>query len=186
MPFQLVGEAVHRQEYRRHTGGDALLDQAVDAQVVGLVEMPHAPIALLFVDVAVARHDRAVGDAHDERRVVEPAIGIDQQPRETRRDGRRTQFLGEDPRDSLGADVVGDMAFQLVGRQPQRAVGVRDGVAGVIAQQKQAGVAPAGDHFVAVGDEGVDERECLAPVGIWHTADIASRSSQDHPRRRAA
>jgi hypothetical protein len=163
-----------------------LLDQAVDAQVVGLVVLPHTAVALGGVYVAVAGNDRTVGDAHNERRIVEPAVGIDQQAREARADGRRAQFLRKDPCDGLGADVVGDVAFQLVGRKPQRAVVVRNGVAGVVAQQQQTGVAPAGDHFVAIGDEGVDERECLAPVGIWHTADIAFRSGQDHPRRRAA
>ena len=70
-----------------------LLDQAIDAQVIGFVVLPHAPLALGAVEMTVARHHRAVGDAHDERRIVEAAIGIDQQTREARENGGRVQHL---------------------------------------------------------------------------------------------
>ena len=182
-----VGEAVDRQQHRRHAGGDATLDQAIDAQVIGFVVLPHAPLALGAVEMTVARHHRAVGDAHDERRIVEAAIGIDQQTREARENRGRVQHLGDAPRHCRGADIVGDMALELVGRQPECSVLARNCVNGVIAHQQQAGVAPAGDHFVTVRDEGGDERGCLAPIEIWHAPNIALRPLDDHhPRRRAA
>ncbi len=72
-----------------------------------------------------------------------------------------------------GADVVGNVALELVGRQPERSVVAGNCVDGVVAQQQQAGIAPAGDHFVAVRDEGSEERGCLAPIEIWHLPNIA-------------
>ena len=63
--------------------------------------------------VGVAGHDGAVGELHDQRRVVRAAIGIDQQPREARQHGRRAEARGQRARHGRRADVVGDVAGEL-------------------------------------------------------------------------
>ena len=124
--------------------GQAPVDDGVDGAVIGRVIEADAPLALGVVEVAVAGDDGAVGQAHDERGVVGAAVGVDQQPRVARQHapGRPVRPRARASRCG-GADVVGDVALQLLGGQPQGAVAGRNGVAGVVAEQDQACVGTA-------------------------------------------
>ena len=90
--------------------------------MIGLVVEAQALLALGVVELAVAGDHGAVREAHDERRVVAPAVGVDQQPRVARHHGRRAERGRERAHDRRDADVVGDVALELLGRQAERAV----------------------------------------------------------------
>jgi hypothetical protein len=132
------------------------------------------------------RHDRAVGDAREERGVVEAAVHVDQQSGKFRRDGGRTQRLRDAPRYRQRADVIGDMALELLGVEPQRSVGGGDGVDCVIADEDQPGVAAPGHDLVAVGEVGRDEEERLAHGGVWHAPKYSFAAPRNTPRVCAA
>ena len=74
------------------------------------------------VGLRVARHDRAVGIAHDKGRIVGAAVGIDQQPREGRENRRRREPARQRARKRGRADVVGDMPLQRRARQTERRI----------------------------------------------------------------
>src|SRR5204863_8267345 len=60
------------------------------------------------------------------------------------------QCSGEAFRDLRCTDVIGDVPFELLGRQPQGAVAWRDSVAGMVTEQDQAGVRTTFQDAVAV------------------------------------
>ena len=70
--------------------------------------------------------------------------------------GRSAQRLGERTCHAGGADVVGDVACELLGRQAQRAVLRRQRIARMVAQQDNACVGPASDNAIAVVVLGAD------------------------------
>ena len=74
----------------------------------------------------IAGHDEPVGKLHDERRVVAAAIGIDQEPRVAREQGRRAERPARCSVTRGGADVVGDVPVQVLGREAEGAVGARE------------------------------------------------------------
>ena len=123
---------------------------AVDGAVIGRVVEAGAALALGVVEAAVARDHRPVREAHDEGGVVGAAVGVDQQARIARQQRGRTERGGEASRHLRGADVVGDVALELLRRQSQGAVGRRNGIAGMVAEQDQAGVRTAFQDAVAV------------------------------------
>jgi hypothetical protein len=94
------------------------------------------------VDAAVAGHDGAVVEAHDEGGVVLAAVGVDDEAREARQDRGRAEPLGEMPRDPARPDVVGDVALHVGGREaevepgPSRLEAGRHAVRGVVAEQE--------------------------------------------------
>ena len=106
------------------------------------------PRDFVRADAGVAGNDGAVGNAHDQRRIVLAAIGIDQQAGEQGERRRGAGHRREPPRDRLGADVIGDVAGQQFALQAEVAIGRRQGVAGVVAEQDQALVGSAGDEFI--------------------------------------
>ena len=110
----------------------------------------------------VARHRRAVGEAHDQRRIVLAAVGVDEEARERREHRRRAKARGKRARHRRGAGVVGDVAGKLRRRQSKVAVLRRQAVVGVIADEQQpaAGIAfdegerrrnPRGGSFIGGG-----------------------------------
>jgi hypothetical protein len=70
---------------------------------------------------------------------------------------RRIERGGQRPRDLRRADVVGDVALQLLGGQPQGAVVFGQAVAGVVAQDNQATIAEPRQNGVAVVFLGTDD-----------------------------
>ena len=92
------------------------------------------------IGAGVARHDRAVGKAHDEGRIVQAPIGVDDQARKGRQHGRRAELGRERAGHVRGADVVGDVPLERLARQSERPVTRRNGVGGVIADDQRSGV----------------------------------------------
>ena len=118
--------------------------------MIGRVIEAGAPLALGVVQVAIARDHRAIGESHDERGVVGTAVGVDQQAGVARQQRGYAQCGGEAPRHLRGPDVVGDVALQLIGGQPQGAVGGGNGVAGMVAEQDEARVRTTLEDAIAV------------------------------------
>ncbi len=108
-----------RDARRRHR-----LDRLGDRVAIGR-PVERAPARdLRRVDPRVAGHDRPVGQAHHQRRIVGAAVGIDQQAREGRQHRRRAEPLGEAARQPGRADVIGDMPLERLARQAE-AVDIR-------------------------------------------------------------
>ena len=99
----------------------------------------------------IARHDQPVGDLHDERRVVEPAIGVDQEAREAGEDRRRAERVCQMLGHFRGAQVIGDVPVQVLGPEAKRAVALRDGVLGVVAEDEKAGRGVPFDTPIGLG-----------------------------------
>ena len=146
-----LGEAVHRDKHRRLAGGDRRIDGLLDRRVVGPVIARDAGFDLRRRQIHIAWHDQPVGDLHDQGRVVEPTIGVNQEAREARENGRRaerpSQMLGH----LRGAQVVGDVAMKVLGPKPERAVAWRDGVLGVVAEDEKAGRGVPVDAPIGLG-----------------------------------
>ena len=146
-----LGEAVHRDKHRRFAGGDRRIDGLLDRRVVRPVIARDAGFDLSRRQIHIARHHQPVGDLHDERRVVEPAIGVNQEAGETGKDGRRAerpcQMLGH----LRGAQVVGDVPVKVLGPKPKRAVALRDSVLGVVAEDEKAGRGVPVDAPIGLG-----------------------------------
>ena len=145
-----------RQQAGGDAAGEATIDDGVDGAMVGLVIEAHALVALARVEPAVARNDGAIREAHDKRGIVGATVRVDQQPRVACHHRRGTQRRGERPRHLRRADVVGDMAPELLRRQAQRAVARWQSIAGMVAQQNQAGVGAAWQDAIAVVVLGAD------------------------------
>jgi hypothetical protein len=108
-----------------------------DGGVVGPVKACNAALALGLVDPAVPRNHRPVRQAHDEGGVIHAAVGIDQQARVAGQNRRRPQPGREAQHHRARADVVGDVAFELFGRQTEVAVLGRQRIRGMVAEDEQ-------------------------------------------------
>ena len=131
-------EAVHRHDDRRMAGRHGPVDRIRDGIVVGIVEPGDAPLHLRLVHPGIARHDGAVGEAHDQGRVVPAPVGIDDEPREPGEDRRSPEAPGERAGHGRRADVVGDVALELGFRQAEIAQIRRHRVGSVVAQDQDA------------------------------------------------
>ena len=149
-PGELRRKGVHRDDH----GIGAAPGKGGIGGVIGPVQPVEPFFAHRRVRVAVAGDDRAVIEAHEERRVVLAPVRVDHQPREPARDDgaveRRSQRLGDAER----ADVVGDVARHLGPWQAERRPGgrrdpVRHDVGGVI-----AGDQPASPPFLTCDGKG--------------------------------
>ena len=106
--------------------------------MIGQVVALDAVRDLGLVDTGIAGHDQPVGDLHDERGVVEAAIGVDQEPREPGEQRRHAEEEREPFRHARRPEVVGDMAVEVMGKQPEGAVSLWDRVLGVVAEDEEA------------------------------------------------
>jgi len=95
----------------------------------------------------VAGNDRAVGDLHDERRVVFAAIGIDQEPREAAEHGGHAEPLRQPAGQALDPYVVGDVAAEGFLGQAEPAVFVGKAVHRMVGKQHHAAVIVTGYDF---------------------------------------
>ena len=127
---------------------DGRLDRPLDRLMIGLVIAGDSVVNLRRREADIARHDQPVGDLHQQRGVVEAAIGVDQQPREAGQDRRRPEQLGQPFGHGGGAEVVGDVAVKVLRLQAQRAIGLGNRVLGVIAEDEEACARVALDEAV--------------------------------------
>ena len=146
--------------------------------MVGPVEAGEPPRDLRRVDPGVAGHDGAVRQPHDERRVVLAAVRVDDEPREGGEQRRRAKPLGEDAGERGDADIVGDVALELGGRQAEAGIFRRDAVARVVDEDEQAAVDVAVDRLV-----GIRPQEC---AGIDRCRHVHSPPKKKNGSRRAA
>jgi hypothetical protein len=73
---------VNREDDGRLAPRDGGIHGALDRLMVGLVVRVDPGLERFRLEPGIARHDQPIGDLHDERGIVEAAIGIDQKPRE--------------------------------------------------------------------------------------------------------
>ena len=138
------GERMHRDDDRRFPGGMRHRgNHRADGVVVGPVEAVEPFFPLLGGHRIVSRHDGAVIELADQRRVVLASVGVDQEPREAGKHSRRVERRRQLARHRLDADVIGDMALELRRRQAEAAIFVRHIPAGVISQKHDAFLAVA-------------------------------------------
>ena len=132
-------------------GRERRLDRGVDGRVIGRV-IAHDPLGDAgFVDAGIARHDRAIGDPHHQGRVVPAAIGIDQQTREIAEHGGSAERLCHRASHLGRADVVGDVAFELLRRQTEQVQLGRDRIRRMVAEQQDARRRIAGNDLDIAG-----------------------------------
>src|SRR4029078_6260503 len=74
-------EAVDRDKQRVYPLRQRGIYLGRDGGMIRTMEPDKTPLTLALVDERVARDDGAIGDPHDQRRVVGPAVGIDQEAR---------------------------------------------------------------------------------------------------------
>jgi hypothetical protein len=139
---------VDRDDDRRLAGGDGLVHGARNRLVVRLVVGVDPPLQRIVIEPDIARHDETVGDLHDQRRVVEAAIGIDQQPWKTRQDCRHAEALGQTLGDCGRAKIVGDVAMEVLLLEAEAIVSPRDRVLGMVAEDEEACASVAVDRAV--------------------------------------
>ncbi len=128
-----------------------MLKRACNGAVIGLMKTRQAVLKFFCVpvriDEPVRRHDRTIRQLHDKGRIVLAPIQIDEETRIAPEQRRSFHHLRKAPRHFRRADVIGDVAGKFFFRKPQRAISFRQGVGGVIAEQKQPGTGRALDDF---------------------------------------
>ena len=72
-------ETVHRDDGGRHACLPGLRDGRIHCFVEGHIEAADALLLSGIVDPGIARHHGAVRQTHDQRRVLAPPVGIDDQ-----------------------------------------------------------------------------------------------------------
>ncbi len=77
-------EGMHRYDRRNMPALFHALKHRRNRRVVGLIEPRDTPVPLHRIDIGVVGDERAVGNPHDDGRIVLAAIGINQQAREGR------------------------------------------------------------------------------------------------------
>ncbi len=75
-----LGETVHRDDDRRLARCKPGLHPALDRAMIGLVITRDAGGDLALVESDIAGHDQPVRNLHDQRRIVEAAVRVDQEP----------------------------------------------------------------------------------------------------------
>ena len=108
-----------RHHRRGNAGRQHRLDLLDDRIAIGPPIELSSALDLAIVDAGVAGHDRAIGKAHGQRRVVGPAVGIDEQAGKCRKPRRRLEQRREPARHPRGADIVGDVTLERLGGRPR-------------------------------------------------------------------
>ena len=106
--------------------------------MIGPMEPDEASLPFGLIDKRIARNDGAVRHPHDQGRIIGAAIGIDEKARKCGHERRTAEPLGEAARHRLDPDVIGNMPFELLGRQTERAIFLRNGISGVIGEEDDA------------------------------------------------
>jgi hypothetical protein len=134
------GEGVHGKNDRHDASLQHGVEAGRDRRVIRPMKALDTPGDLDGVHLGIAGNDRTIGEAHDQGRVANAPIGIDQKARIARQNGRRREMRRKGAGDIPGAYVPADMALKLTFRQPKAAIFGRQGVGSVIAQdEKTAG-----------------------------------------------
>lgn len=133
-------EAVHRDEDGHHIRVTRPGERLLDGGMIGRMERGNAMREFrriaIRVDVAVVRHDGAVGEFHHDGRIVLAAIEIDKQARKAR-EHRRTVEIGGHACDTRRTDIPGDVALKFRRRKTESAVTFRQRIGGVIADHQK-------------------------------------------------
>ena len=132
-----------RDERRRLAGRHHRIDRRRDLLPIRRPESCATAGDLGCVDVGVARHDRTVGVAHDQRRIVQAPVRIDDQTRIGRQNGRRAEHSRKSAGRVGGANVIGDVAINRFTGHAKRAVTGGNGVRGMIADDERAAIESA-------------------------------------------
>ena len=135
---------MHREDERRVAGSRRdRCDHGADSVVIGAIEAVEPALAFLRRHRVVRRHNRAVIELADQRRIVLAAVGIDQQPRETGDHRRRAGQRRKLPRHHLDADVVGDVSVEFARRQTEIAIFLGQVAPRVVGKEHKAAAAVA-------------------------------------------
>ena len=111
LPERRVG--MQRKHQRRPTRCLCRSGQnRINGIVIGAMIAIEPPLPLLVRDRMVAGHDGAIGDFHDQRRIVLAAIGIDQQARESAENGRHAKARRKLSGQTFHTNVISDMALE--------------------------------------------------------------------------
>jgi hypothetical protein len=114
LPAEDVGEAVDRDQRRRPTGrGAGLPERRGERGVIRREDLARTLRPLRRVEPQVPRDPVAVTDLDDAGRVVEAAVAVDDQARETRAHHGQAEVAGERLGQRAGAEVPGNVAGEL-------------------------------------------------------------------------
>ena len=106
--------------------------------MVRRVESTRFAVPFGDVDMAIARDYRTVRQSHDQGRVVLAAVRVDEEARKGREHSGCAEPSREAARHVGRTDVVGDVALEFGGVEPEPPVLRRDLVARMIAEEDEA------------------------------------------------
>ena len=95
------------------------------------------------------------------------AIGVDQEPREPGEQRRRAEEERESFRHARRPEVVGDMAVEVLGKQPEGAASLWDRVLGVVAEDEEAKARVPFDAAIGLVAQGHDV-ENVQTIRVFH------------------
>src|ERR1700730_9347571 len=119
-------EAVQRDQHRRTTFAQPLLDDFGDAAMVGIEYLLVPRLYRVARQAFVAGNQGRFADARDRTWRARRTIAVDHQPRIALRDQMRVEMFRQRLGDAGNADIPGDMPRQLGCRQPEIAERARD------------------------------------------------------------
>ena len=138
-------KTVNGENGGRRAATECAFQRARHSRMIGLVKIRETPRklrrALKRIDIAICRNDRTIRQLHHQRRIVGPAIEINQQPRKPRQHSRTIKLVRQAPRNRTSPDVISDMPRKLARIEPERPIASRQCVRCVIADDKEARIA---------------------------------------------
>lgn len=177
LPHRCVG--VDRKEHGGQPGRHHRLNSPPDRLVVRAVEPVEPALALNRIERRIAGYDRAVRQAHDESRIIFPAVRIDEEAGEATKNCRCTEAFGKHAGKGRRPYVKRDMSLELVCRKAQIMVLSRHTIAGVIDEDQEAACIVALEILIGIRPcepPGLDRipRHCHTPGSAarreppWH------------------
>jgi glycerate 2-kinase len=145
--LHLRRERVQREDRRRMTGRDRMIDGSGDCRIIGRVIAGHTLGNTSCTDAVIGRNDRAIGELPHQSRIFRATIGIDQQSREAGQDRWRVEAGRHGAGHAGRTDIIGDMALHFGSWQAECAHFNRNSVAGMITKQEHTTRGIACDDF---------------------------------------
>jgi hypothetical protein len=132
-------KAVDGNERGNNSGAAKGFQSLPDGAVIGLVTRMDALLARGAIQTDIARYGLAVAFSHDQSRVVEPPVAVDDQARESGKHRGAIKVPGEAAGEIGGADVPRNVAISGSRRQTKYFERRRDLAARVIADDESGG-----------------------------------------------
>jgi hypothetical protein len=130
-------KAVQRHQHGGASRGDPLVDDLVDAAMIGVEDRAAPHLGRLGGQALIAGNGRGLADQRDRACHLRRPVAVDHEPRVALRNEMRAERLRQRLCDAGDPDVEGDVAREFFFRQPEMPKHPRDQPAIMIAGEEE-------------------------------------------------